>query len=274
VPYDVTPDSSIAKSLMAADALLANPLDCRLPRARAGNPVAFNVREQTASPTPISRSRGSAFGAGVVCEDERTRRHEVMFTTRITGIILLATAFVTAPSFGQEALRVSGGDITVICPLTVGGSFEAKTEELSGTLAVRPDTTAVDGALTVDLQTLETGIGLRDKHLKTNYLEVDKGPEFSRARLQDIRVDRLDGTTAFRGLLTLHGQTREVSGSAKIKRDGNKYRLEATFPVKVSDFQIPEPTYLGVGVADQVMVRVNLDAVPASMAAGTSGGTK
>jgi polyisoprenoid-binding protein YceI len=194
-----------------------------------------------------------------------------MFTTRNAAVVLFATAIVTTSAFGQEALRVSGGQVTVICPLTVGGSFEAKTKDLTGDLAVASDNQAIQGALTVDLQTLETGIGLRDRHLKDNYLEVAKGPEYSEAKLQDIRVERLDGKTTFRGLLTLHGQKREVSGTAQIKPEGNGYRMQASFPLKVADFQIPDPTYLGVGVADEVTVRVNLNAVPAATAVATSG---
>ena len=194
-----------------------------------------------------------------------------MWATGKVAAALMAAAVVTTPALAQEALRVSGGEVTVICPLTVGGSFEAKTENLSGDLAVASDKQSVKGALVVDLQTLETGIGLRDKHLKANYLEVEKGPEFAEARLQDIRVERLKGKTQFRGLLTLHGQQREVTGTADIKPNGSGYRMEATFPVKVADFQIPEPTYLGVGVADEVIVRVNLNAQPGAAAIGTSG---
>jgi polyisoprenoid-binding protein YceI len=188
-----------------------------------------------------------------------------------TAVVLAAAAVASGTAHGQETLRVSGGEVTVTCPLTVGGSFEAKTQKLTGDLAVGPDSQSVKGALSVDLQTLETGIGLRDKHLKSTYLEVEKGPEFAQARLQDIRVERLNGKTPFRALLTLHGQTREVTGTADIKPDRAGYRMDASFPVKVSDFQIPEPTYLGVGVADEVMVRVNLNALPASGAVGTAG---
>lgn len=163
----------------------------------------------------------------------------------------------------QGTLRVIGGQIAVICPLTIGGSFEAKTKNLTGDLAVdESNPQAVKGAIAVDLQSLETGIGLRDKHLKSNYLEVNKGPQYSEARLHDIRIDRLEGKTPFRGILTLHGQQKEVTGTAQIRPEGSGYRMEATFPVKVADFQIPEPTYLGVGVADEVVVRVNLNAAP------------
>jgi polyisoprenoid-binding protein YceI len=101
---------------------------------------------------------------------------------------------------------------------------------------------------------------------------VEKGPEYARARLKNIRVDKLSGKTPFRAVLTLHGQTKEITGTADIKPEGDGYRLNASFPVRVSEFGIPEPTYLGVGVKDEVVVRVNLNAAPAPLA--TTGRTK
>jgi polyisoprenoid-binding protein YceI len=130
----------------------------------------------------------------------------------------------------------------------------------------------LDGDLAVDLQTLETGIGLRDDHLRKKYLEVERGPAYAQARLKNIRVDKLSGKTPFRAVLTLHGQTKEITGTADIKPEGDGYRLNASFPVRVSEFGIPEPTYLGVGVKDEVVVRVNLNAAPAAVA--TSGRSK
>jgi polyisoprenoid-binding protein YceI len=163
--------------------------------------------------------------------------------------------------------------VSVLCPLTIGGSFEAKTKALSGQVGMAPDTSQpLDGDLAVDLQTLETGIGLRDDHLRRKYLEVERGPGFAQAHLRNIRVEKLAGKTPFRAVLMLHGQTREVTGTADIKPEGDGYRLNASFPVRVSEFGIPEPTYLGVGVKDEVVVRVNMNAAPAPVA--TSGRTK
>jgi hypothetical protein len=39
-------------------------------------------------------------------------------------------------------------------------------------------------------------------------------------------------------------------------------RLEATFPVQIADYGIPDPRYLGVGVRNEVTVRVSFDASP------------
>ena len=167
-----------------------------------------------------------------------------------------------------NALRVTTGKVSVVCPLTVGGSFEAKTDAVSGEVSLAPSPEMpMNGELTVDLKTLATGIGLRDRHLKDNYLEVQRGSAFAAARLQDIRVDALEGKTAFRGALMLHGERREVSGTATIRPDGPGYRVEANFPVRISDFQIPDPTYLGVGVKNEVQVRVHFTVVPAATSA-------
>jgi polyisoprenoid-binding protein YceI len=173
----------------------------------------------------------------------------------------------------QATLRVTSAQVTVLCPLTIGGSFEARTKALSGQVGMAPDNSQpLDGDLLVDLQTLETGIGLRDDHLRKKYLEVGRGPGYSQARLRNIRVEKLSGKTPFHAVLLLHGQSKEVIGTADIKPEGDGYRLNASFPVRVSEFGIPEPTYLGVGVKDEVVVRVNLAASPAPVA--TSGRTK
>ena len=174
-----------------------------------------------------------------------------------------------------DTLQVKTGEVSVICPLTVGGSFEAKTDIVKGEVTVAGPSQPLNGALHVDLQSLETGIGLRDRHMKNNYLEVEKGAEYAAARLEDIRVEKLEGKTTFRGLLTLHGARKEVTGTAEIKPTASGYRVDAAFPLRTAEFGIPEPTYLGVGVKDEVQVRVNFVAartVTATVARATSTG--
>jgi polyisoprenoid-binding protein YceI len=196
-------------------------------------------------------------------------------TTVLVGLFLfpVPTRAQDAADGAQTKLRVMNAQVSVLCPLTIGGSFEAKTKALSGQVGMASDTSQpLDGDLAVDLQTLETGIGLRDEHLRKKYLEVERGPAYAQAHLRNIRVEKLAGKTPFRAVLMLHGQTKEVTGTADIKPEGDGYRLNASFPVRVSEFGIPEPTYLGVGVKDEVMVRVNLNATPAAV--GTSGRNK
>jgi len=174
---------------------------------------------------------------------------------------LLAISLTVSALTGDApsaAYRVSEAEVTVSCPLTVGGSFEARTRAIDGDLA--PDAEmpgVVVGAIRVNLQSLETGISLRDRHMRTNYLEVDKGSDFAVATVDAIHLDTLQGKAAFRGMLTLHGQRREVKGFAEVLPRDKGYRVRAEFPIRVSDFEIPAPAYLGIGVRDEIRVKVS-----------------
>ena len=176
-------------------------------------------------------------------------------------LIVLALAGATT-AVAANAWRVGQGDVHVICPMTVGGSFDAKTTALSG--SVTPSASgspAFDGSLAVDLRTLDTGIGLRNEHLRENYLEVDKGTGFDTATLSEIDLkglspDAPEGKGSFAGLLTVHGVTKTVTGAVDVRRVGAGLRVTASFPVNLPDYSIRKPRYLGVGVKDVVQVEV------------------
>ena len=198
----------------------------------------------------------------------------VMKNNAIGAFAIALMTVAAAPAGASDAYKVSSGEVTVMCPLTVGGSFEAKTKNLSGDVTpASGEQGAARGALKVELQTLATGISIRDRHMKDNYLEVAKGPEFATAIIDDIRVEKLQGKTVFTGMLSLHGQKRKVTGAAQLQEKDGKIRVQAQFPVKVSEFEIPAPTYLGVGVRDEIQVKVSLLAVRTGgdAAIGTSG---
>jgi hypothetical protein len=158
--------------------------------------------------------------------------------------------------------------------MTVGGSFEAKTSSLTGALAVGDSRPAViSGDLSVDLRTLDTGMGMRNDHLRNEYLEVGHGEGFERAVLSEIHLGDVDpatfqGRTGFTATFLLHGAKRTVTGHAEIHRDGSSVRVEAGFPVTLADYGIAKPRYLGVGVKDEVEIKVSLVAVPGAAQAG------
>jgi polyisoprenoid-binding protein YceI len=183
---------------------------------------------------------------------------------QIASVAALTIVGTAAAAFAQDAYRVSNGEVTVVCPLTVGGSFEAKTSKVTGNVAsaqAQPGT--MGGAVKVDLQTLETGIGLRDRHMRDKYLEVQKGPEYAVASIEGITLEKKEGKTAFNGTLLLHGQRKPIAGTAELKEQGGHIRVQAQFPLSVSQFAIPTPTYLGVGVKDEIQVKVTMTAEPA-----------
>jgi polyisoprenoid-binding protein YceI len=184
-----------------------------------------------------------------------------------SSLVAILTAAAVASAAGGT-WRATQGDVRVTCPLTIGGSFQAKTMALSGSVtsrASRPP--SYDGSLVVDLRTLDTGINLRNEHLRDKYLEVDKAPGYDKATLSEIDLkglnpDAPEGKDTFTASLMLHGTKKTVTGMAEIHRSGSGFRVKASFPINLPDYGIPEPRYLGVGVKNVVQVEVNFVASP------------
>jgi polyisoprenoid-binding protein YceI len=172
------------------------------------------------------------------------------------SLVLVGTVFAS-----QNTWRATGGDVRVTCPMTVGGSFDARTSGLTGSVAASASGQSLDGSIAVDLRTLDTGIGLRNEHLRERYLEVAKGPDFDTATLSQIDLNGIDpgapqGNGSFTGMLTLHGVKRKVTGAVDVRPAGTGLRIRASFPVALPDFNISKPRYLGIGVKDVVRVEV------------------
>lgn len=115
------------------------------------------------------------------------------------------------------------------------------------------------GTAELDLRTLETGMSLRDSHMKDKYLEVAKHPK---AKLTvdafDVPADFTAGTSLgekpFKGTLLLHGVEKAVEGVFSF--EGGV--ANARFETKLSDYGIAVPSYMGITVADTVKVSVTI----------------
>jgi polyisoprenoid-binding protein YceI len=182
--------------------------------------------------------------------------------------LALAAPATPAPAAEAPSYRVVRGEVRVVCPLTVGGMFETHTTSISGAVGLGPGKpAALTGELSVDLSTLDTGIELRNTHLREKYLEVRRGAEFASAVLSAVRLAKVDGPTfrgqtPFQGTLLLHGTRRPVAGQADIQPEGDGVHVVASFPVRIDDYGIEAPRYLGVGVKNEVQVKISLVAAP------------
>ena len=117
-----------------------------------------------------------------------TSMRAALTTATGAACLCVATAVAVLGQTRGAAWTITTGDIRVTCPLTVGGSFEAKSSALTGKLAVDPAAKALAGELSVDLSTIDTGISLRNQHMRDTYLEVAKGSGFDKAVLSNIEA--------------------------------------------------------------------------------------
>ena len=72
-----------------------------------------------------------------------------------------------------------------------------------------------------------------------------------------VRGRLVDQTT-----VELDEAVQDVTGPVEVKKTGSGLRVKASFPVNLSDYNIPEPRYLGVGVKNTVQVEVTFTATP------------
>jgi polyisoprenoid-binding protein YceI len=119
----------------------------------------------------------------------------------------------------------------------------------------------VSGKAHFKLSDLDTGIGLRNKHMKEKYLEVEKYPEATLTLSQlKLPKDLVGNTTIdevpFEGKLKLHGVEKTVKGTAEIRKNADQVSVQSKFGFKLSDYGIDVPKYAGITVADEVQVSV------------------
>ncbi len=144
----------------------------------------------------------------------------------------------------------------------------------TGTLELRKagDDLIVSGEAVVDLSSLDTGIGLRDRHMKETYLETGK---FKTARLllKDAKVPRSSlergGEVKVPALLDLHGQLKPIEIAMTLSKKEDAIVSASKFKIKLSEFAINIPKYAGITVADEVEVRTETEVSGAVLKEGT-----
>jgi len=117
------------------------------------------------------------------------------------------------------------------------------------------------GEFQFELESLDTGIGLRNTHMKEKYLEIGKYPTAT-LKISDLKVADFDGEKAeikdqpFKGTLKLHDVENEVTGIFSAKKNGNEVTGTAEFEIPLPKYKIDIPSYAGITVAENVKIKI------------------
>jgi polyisoprenoid-binding protein YceI len=106
----------------------------------------------------------------------------------------------------------------------------------------------------VDLSALDTGIGLRNRHMRENYLETDKYPYASYSgKLDRVSVND-DGAFLVQssGKLSIHGVEQAHSIVCRVTREGSTYRIQCEFAVQLPDFSIDVPSFMFLKISETI----------------------
>ena len=117
--------------------------------------------------------------------------------------------------------------------------------------------------VSVPLDALATGIGLRDHHMKEKYLEVAKYPNATlKVERKALQLPAPGAKTSrdAQGELTLHGKTKRITFHYDAEAAGSGFTVSAALKVNMTDFGIEAPSYLGMSVKPEVAIDVHFHA--------------
>ena len=125
-----------------------------------------------------------------------------------------------------------------------------------------------DGSLvfTVPMSSVDTGIALRDEHMRDTYVEVAQFPnaELKLTRAEVTWPDEGGKSSGeLKGAFTAHGVTVEVPVTYSIKNAKGTYKVSASFPFNTQELGIAIPSYLGVTIDPAMTADVSLELVDA-----------
>jgi polyisoprenoid-binding protein YceI len=177
-----------------------------------------------------------------------------------------ASLIVVGPAPAQE-LQVDLGADNVVRFISRASieEFEGVTDRIDGYVLLDGEgLTAQTGGddtelyLEVDLASLDTGIGLRNRHMRDNYLEVAEYPYASYSGVI-VRSDPMaEGghRVTSRGSFTVHGVSRDMEIPCDVTSAGDVYRAACTFQVLLSDHDIEIPKIMFLKLADEIRVEL------------------
>jgi polyisoprenoid-binding protein YceI len=149
-------------------------------------------------------------------------------------------------------------------------TFGGKTRSLEGSITLEPDSLgdSLQVVIEVDMASLDTGIELRNRHMRENHLHTDQYPKaiFRGGHLEDLSSARLATGVPVTGTLTgtmeLHGTTRPLAVPFQMTSTGAALRVSCRFEISLADYGIPRPQFLVMRLDDIQRVTVELEARP------------
>lgn len=179
----------------------------------------------------------------------------------IIPFCLFPTIVLPQQTFHVEPDK-SSAKFTSNAPLN---TFEGRTKNISGWVTFNPQNlTSAKGSFLVDLESINTANRLRNKHMREKFLHTQEYPhmKFELARITSpshLKYDQPQTVTAT-GHLSLHGVTKpqQVSVTVTHHPQKNELKIQGSFSVMLSDFDIKQPSFMGLFVENTLPVTVNL----------------
>jgi polyisoprenoid-binding protein YceI len=120
---------------------------------------------------------------------------------------------------------------------------------------------ALVGTLSFNLNTLDTGISLRNTHMKEKYLDTKDHPNALIIFSNFVLPKNQEKSFPFTAELELKGIRKPVTGIATVQDENGKSKIFAEFPIQLSQFDVNTPSFKGITVAEEVKIKIEVSAL-------------
>ena len=196
----------------------------------------------------------------------------------VIGLAFAGTAGAQTPA-DTGAVEVRGGTAAFDVDTNISAiSVHGKSNALTARLRVRqaPDGPMLEGIeAAVPVKSLNTGMGMRDEHMRKYVFTTDDGQQpdlkFTADKATCARTGARQSTCDLSGTLVIRGTPRPFTIAMKLTEDGDTIRAVGDSAVNLSAYGIERPSQLGVRTADAVKLRFDLSAKVGPRPVATSG---
>lgn len=169
----------------------------------------------------------------------------------------LAAAGVAATASAATYEVAPGSEVQFVAKITAT-SFVAKSTALRGT--VDYDGAVIKAAsIEVDATSFTTGMGMRDEHMRDNYLEAAKHPLIL-FKVESAKVAGDAGkVSGLAGKFVIKGVEKPVKIKIKIaEKSATGFTVLAKFKLDITDYGIPQPKFAVVKMEKVIQVTLKL----------------
>ncbi len=182
---------------------------------------------------------------------------------KIIGFLLIFSAFLSAVPAVAGEYHVDKNQENMVKFISDAPveNFEGVTDQVDGYLFWEGDDITNKSALyfEVDLNSLDTGIGLRNRHMRENYLETGLYPRTSfKGQIKQSELGTGDTLKVnAEGTIFIHGIEKPISVDARLVPKGKGYQIMSRFFVKLSDFKVDIPSIMFYKIDENMDLRLN-----------------
>ncbi len=191
---------------------------------------------------------------------------------QISSLVLLATVGLVHAQSKTFTIGSGNMDARQNAAVESQADFEdfvGRTHKVSGAIQFDPKKKVGSGKIKVDLASIDTGIALRNDHMKSpGWLDTAKFPE---ATFEATSVKHTSGDSyTVTGKFTIHGVTKVITAPVTLKYraansqtkaagfGGDVIQVSTKFPIKLSDYGIKVPSQAAGKVANRVTISLSV----------------